>query len=126
MSNTIRSVLLIDDDHHTQAIFELLMNHYQLDFTVAKTAEEGLAYLQSNAPDVIVLDLFMPNVDGYQTLDQIRKVALNPACPVVATTAYYTTETPQEVAVRGFNGYIPKPFDGSNFLAYLTDVVNQN
>ncbi len=126
MSNTIRSVLLIDDDYHTQAIFELLMSHYQLDFAIAKSAEEGLAYLQHNTPDVIVLDLFMPSIDGYQALDRIRKMALNPACPVVATTAYYTTETPQEVAARGFDGYISKPFDGSSFLKYLTNVVNQN
>lgn len=125
MSNAQFSVLLIDDDPHVQNVFELVMSHHQLPLTVLSDAESALVYLQDHEPDVIVLDIFLPGLDGYQTLNQMKKNVLAPASCVVATTAYYTNDTEQDVFQRGFDGYLPKPFDSTKLVDYLSQITKR-
>ncbi|MBX3061562.1 MAG: response regulator [Anaerolineae bacterium] len=125
MTSQDMSVLLVDDDPHACAIFELVMNHYQLPIRVVDNAESAITYLQSNTPDIVVMDIFLPGLDGYQALKQIRKTAADPNCPVVATTAYYTNDTQQEIMNRGFDGYLPKPFDSSQLVSFLRSVAGK-
>lgn len=120
------SVLLVDDDPHACEIFDLVMKHFQFPLKVVGDAETALKYLQSNHPDVVVMDLFLPGMDGYQALDRIRKHALIPGSPIVATTAYHTNETQQEVMHRGFDGFIEKPFTPDALVPYLKSVVAKN
>ena len=118
--NELTSVLLVDDDPHSQGVFELLMKHYELPFTIVDDAESALDFLQNNTPDVVLMDIFLPGLDGYQALDRIRKMSRLPHCRIVATTAYYTHDTQEEVIRRGFDGYFAKPFD-KNLVSYLRD-----
>lgn len=111
MSNHPVTVLLVDDDPDAQSVFELVMHHYHVPFTIVGDAESALDYLQTNTPDVVLMDIFLPGLDGYQALDRIRRSALASGSRIIATTAYYTNDTQQEVIQRGFDGYVPKPFD---------------
>lgn len=125
MSQAPFSVLLVDDDPDVKNVFELVMSHHQLPLTVMTDAESALDYLRDHEPDVIVLDIFLPDLDGYQTLNQIRKQALAPSSCVVATTAYYTNDTEQDVYQRGFDGYLPKPLDTNKLVDYLTQITKR-
>ena len=116
------SVLLVDDDPHSQAVFELVMQHFNLPFSMVDDAESALTFLEANAPDIVLMDIFLPGLDGYQALDRIRRTALAPGSLIIATTAYYTHDTEQEVLQRGFDGYVPKPFD-KGLVSYLQSVV---
>lgn len=120
------SVLLVDDDPHVCAIFELVMKHHKLPLKIMGDAESALSYLMSNTPDVVVMDIFLPGIDGYQALERIRKNALAPGCRIVATTAYHTNDTQQEVVKRGFDGYLEKPFAADTIVPYLQSVVGQS
>ncbi len=117
------SVLLVDDDADACAIFRLVMNHHHLALDVVRDAESALEYLKIHTPDIIVMDIFLPGLDGYQALKQIRKAALAPGCRVIATTAYYTTDTRDEALGRGFDGYIAKPFQSHDVVPYLRSVL---
>ena len=117
------TVLLVDDDPYSQGVFELVMKHHNLPFTVVDDAESALDYLRTNTPDIVVMDIFLPGLDGYQALDRIRRMAPPPRCRVIATTAYYTPHTEQEVLKRGFDGYIAKPFD-KDLISYLETVLS--
>ena len=119
MDEPLNSVLLIDDDPHTAAIFELLMENYKIPFSVAQDSISALDYLQQHSPSVIVIDLFLPNHDGFQTLNQVCTVVNRANTRILATTAYYTKDTRNEVVRRGFDGYIPKPFVPDSILDYL-------
>lgn len=121
--NKLPTVLLVDDDPDACAIFRLVMDHHHLPVTIVPNAETAIDYLRSNSADIVVLDLFLPGLDGFQALNQIRKTALAPGSRFVATTAYYTNDTQQEVIERGFDGYIPKPFDSAGLVAYLESVM---
>ncbi len=117
------SVLLVDDDPYSQGVFELVMQHYDLPFTVVDDAETAIEYLQTNMPDIVLMDIFLPGLDGYQALDRIHQMFESRKCRIIATTAYYTHDTEQEILRRGFDGYVAKPFD-KNLVGYLEDVLN--
>lgn len=123
MSDKKMSVLLIDDDPDTRNVFQLVMSHYDLDLTVTEDAESALHILGTKTPDVIVMDIFLPGIDGYQALKQIRKNALVPKCHIVATTAYYTAETAKDVLAWGFSGYLQKPLNPIELVPYLQQFV---
>ncbi len=124
MTNKTISVLLVDDDPDTRNVFQLVMEHYEMQLTVAEDAETALNFLRANTPDVIVMDIFLPGIDGYQALHQIRKFALVPDCRVVATTAYYTADTQKDVLAWGFSGYLPKPLNPAQLVPYLQQIVH--
>ncbi|MDZ4763821.1 MAG: response regulator [Chloroflexota bacterium] len=121
----ISSILLVDDDANVRDVFQLVMKHYKLPLVVVNDAEAALDYLTTNTPDVIVLDLFLPGMDGYQALNQIRKRSLARNAKIIATTAYYTQDTEQEIFQRGFDGYLAKPIDSNELIEYLQRVVNE-
>ena len=64
MVKEMLSVLLVDDDPYSQEVFELVMTHHNLPYTVVDDAETALDYLQTNTPDVVVMDIFLPGLDG--------------------------------------------------------------
>jgi CheY-like chemotaxis protein len=117
------SVLLIDDDPDTRNMFQMVMEYHNLNLAVAEDAETAFDYLRTHSPDVIVLDIMLPGIDGYQALNQIQQSKLAPGASVVATTAYYTTDTPQELLSRGFSGYLPKPLNPSTLVPYLQRIL---
>lgn len=123
MENKAFSVLLVDDDPYACGIFQLVMDHHNLPLTIIHNAEDALNYLEANKPDVVVMDLFLPGLDGYRALERIRKAELAQAAKIVATTAYYTHDTPQEIYQRGFDGYIPKPFVATELVPYLKSLT---
>lgn len=117
-------VLLIDDDPHTRNMFQLVMDYHQITLAVAENAEDGLDMLgHAPQPDIIVMDLFLPQTDGFRALQQIREQGLAPDVPVIATTAYHTYTTPHEVAEWGFAGYLPKPLETNQLVNYLKSIA---
>lgn len=117
METVVPSILLIDDDPHACNIFQLVMDHYQLPLTIANDAETGISYLQDHTPDIVVVDLFLPGLDGYQAMRHMREMRLS--SKIIATTAYHTNDTSQEVKSRGFDGYLPKPLETDTLISHL-------
>lgn len=116
------SALLIDDDIHVQELFRMVFDHYGHTLRVASDQASALAALTDYRPDVIVLDIFLPNTDGYRVLQAIRAAHPSLGCPVVATTAYYTSDTEGEVLNHGFDGYLLKPISPQELVPYLEGV----
>ncbi len=125
MSQLPMSVLLVDDDPHVCEVFRLVMNHHHIPLTILGDAETAIDYLKDKSHDVIVMDIFLPGMDGYQALKRIRQSALVPDCRVIATTAYYTNDTEQDTINRGFDGYMPKPINSNKLVQYLQSVVDR-
>jgi DNA-binding response OmpR family regulator len=125
-SDSLMSVLLVDDDPHACALVELVMRHHNVPLAIVSDAETALDYLRSHSADVIIMDLFLPGIDGYQALSQIRRSSLANNARVIASTAYYTNDTQQEVLRWGFDGYLPKPIEAGKLVPYLRSVLHGN
>lgn len=124
MPDTPMSVLLVEDDVHTCNVVDLVMKHHHCALTVANDAESAMGYLNDHQPDVILMDIFLPGMDGYQALARIRQESAADDSAVVAITAYYTADTQQDVMQWGFNGFLPKPLNPSTLVTYLQQVVS--
>lgn len=123
MTTKTLSVLLVDDDPYVCDLFEMILQHHDLPITTFNRAAKALEYLQTNAVDVVILDLFLPEMDGYRALDAIRRLPPGQGCKIIATTSYYTQDTEQEVFNRGFDGYLPKPFTLTTLVNYLYTIA---
>lgn len=121
-SKQAMNILLIDDDAATQALVTMTLNHHGHTVVVVGSAAEAMHYVQNSAePDLILLDLYLPDGDGFTTLKSIRQVL--PTAKVVATTAYHTNKTEEEVQARGFDGYQGKPLRPGTFVQYLNEMM---
>lgn len=117
------TILLVDDDPYVCDIFQLILQHHRLPLTSFSDAPSALQYLQTHDSDVVILDLFLPEMDGYRALEAIRQLPGGQRCKIVATTAYYTQDTGQEVLKRGFDGYLPKPVVPDKLVPYLYHIA---
>lgn len=122
MADQVR-VLLVDDDPDTQSLFQDTLDHFGIELILASDEPSTLKVLDSASPDVIVLDIFLPHTDGYKLLKTIRHMPKPVMCPIIATTAYYTSDTMGNLQHQGFDGYLLKPLDPEHLATYLLKIV---
>ena len=119
-------VLLVDDDDATCDMFGIAAGNARgVELTIMHKAQDGIEFLKSNSVDIVVVDVMLPGMDGYQALDNIRRLKGGEGWPVVATTSFYTGDTQSELVSRGFDGFLPKPLRPSSIVAYLRETVGR-
>ena len=111
-----RPILIAEDMDDNYLLYKIyLEKHY--DLIRATNGEEAVSkYLECN-PDIILMDIGMPVVDGYQATDAIRQLSSD--IPIVAVTAFAYDEDRRKVMSRGFNGYLSKPLNKDELLKML-------
>lgn len=111
-----RTILIAEDMDDNYLLYKIyLEKHY--DLIRATNGEEAVSkYLKCN-PDIILMDIGMPVVDGYQATDAIRQLSSD--IPIVAVTAFAYDEDRRKVMSRGFNGYLSKPLNKDELLKML-------
>ena len=111
-----RTILIAEDMDDNYLLYKIyLEKHY--DLIRATNGEEAVSkYLECN-PDIILMDIGMPVVDGYQATDAIRQLSSD--IPIVAVTAFAYDEDRRKVMSRGFNGYLSKPLNKDDLLKML-------
>lgn len=111
-----RTILIAEDMDDNYLLYKIyLEKHY--DLIRATNGEEAVSkYLECN-PDIILMDIGMPVVDGYQATDAIRQLSSD--IPIVAVTAFAYDEDRRKVMSIGFNGYLSKPLNKDELLKML-------
>jgi len=108
----IRSVLLVDDDDDLRIIGEMaLANVGGFEVRCASGGEQALALLREHIPDVILLDVMMPGLDGPTVFLRLRDDARTASVPVIFMTAKVRAHERQAFEDLGATGVIAKPFD---------------
>lgn len=103
-------VLIAEDDEFGRAALQMMLeHHYQLIF--AKDGREAVEKYFSDSPDVVLMDIMMPLVDGYEAFDEIARNTSKPLVPIIALTARAMKDDRDELLAHGFTDYIPKPID---------------
>jgi CheY-like chemotaxis protein len=111
----IRKILLVDDDKNILTIAGIgLSDTPEWTVVTARSGEEGLAKAVAEKPDVIVLDMEMPDMDGAQVLKKLREDVRTHAIPVVFLTARAQAAELKNFMALGAAGVISKPFDPMN------------
>lgn len=117
------SVLLIDDDADARQLFHMALTHYQITCDTCSDAESAFNLLEKKTPDVIVIDIYLPDTNGYEILQIIQEGRMAPRSVMVATTAYHSSQEATRAMLSGFDAYLPKPFDVMGLGPYLKTLI---
>jgi DNA-binding NarL/FixJ family response regulator len=119
-------VLLVDDEPGVRvSVKEYLQEVGGFTVQVASNASDAWQMLQQHAPDLVISDVMMPRVDGYQFLKQLRDDPRYKALPVVFLTARGMTSDRIQGYQAGCDAYLPKPFDADELVAIVENLLER-
>ncbi len=121
-------VLLVEDDLDTLDLLSTALKQQRATVTAVSSAADALASIRISTPDIVVSDIAMPGVDGYQLIEKIRAMGFDDDrhIPVVAITAYAKEEDRQKALSSGFQTYLAKPIELSELVSAVADGVRKN
>ena len=110
-------VLIVDDEPHMLRLTELSLKKGGFDILIGRNGREALEIAAREHPDLIVMDVVMPELDGLTALRQLKENPVTAAIPVIMLTMRGQTVTRQQAAESGAAIYITKPYSPSQLLA---------
>jgi len=116
-------VLVVEDEFDSLQVASKVLQHRGIRVHTARSGDECFEILKALSPTLIVTDLAMPDVDGWAVLVAVRANPATSHIPVVAVTAYDSTNVSYNAARAGFDGYFPKPISALTFVDQLIAIV---
>jgi signal transduction histidine kinase/DNA-binding response OmpR family regulator len=107
-------ILYVEDVAYNQFLIENYLAPYEMVLQTASSGPEGIALAQSTPFDLILMDIQMPEMDGFEATERIRK--FNPRVPVIAVTAQVAEQSRERMFASGMNDYVLKPVDQHELL----------
>src|SRR5881397_907737 len=116
-------ILVIDDEVAIRDSLRMMLEYEGYDCVGAATGQEGLALAERESPDLVLLDVKMPGMDGLEVLDRLR--GMNDGVPVVVISGHGTISTAVEATKKGAFDFIEKPFASDRVLVSLRNALDQ-
>jgi DNA-binding NtrC family response regulator len=117
----MRSVLIVDDEVGIRESLKMILGKdYEL--FLAKNAEETFSEIKEHSPDVVLLDIILPDLDGLKVLERIKQN--DPNIIVIMVTATTTVKTALQAKKLGAYGYVTKPFDIDELRLIITQSLS--
>jgi two-component system phosphate regulon response regulator OmpR len=104
------AILVIDDEPQLLALLDIMLSRIGAMTTTAQTASQGLGLLYSQTFDLLILDLMLPDIDGYDILAQLRQDSRFDRLPVLILSARADPEAIEKGLELGADGYLTKPY----------------
>ncbi len=120
-----KSILVIEDTADNRQILSDLLTAAGYAMLEAEDGERGVALAAEARPDLILMDVQLPNIDGYEAT---RRIRLNPETrhiPIIAVTSYALSGEEAKAADAGCDGYVAKPFSPRAILAMVRGLLAQ-
>lgn len=118
-------ILLVDDEPGLREAVQAYLEDSGFNVNAASSANEGWDILQSYLPDLVITDIMMPQVDGYQFLQKLREDPRFKALPVVFLTAKGMTTDRIQGYQAGCDAYLSKPFDPEELVAIVENLLER-
>ncbi|OLP15630.1 DNA-binding response regulator [Leptolyngbya sp. 'hensonii'] len=118
-------LLLVDDEPGLREAVQAYLEDSGFTVRAASNAHDGWELMQQSTPDLVISDIMMPQVDGYEFLKQLREDPRYKALPVVFLTARGMTADRIQGYNAGVDAYLPKPFDPDELVAIVTNLLKQ-
>jgi CheY-like chemotaxis protein len=113
-------ILVVEDDPQNLYLVKYLLEKSGHEVVVARDGEEGVAMAKETQPDLVLMDMLLPKMDGYAATRAIKDDDAIGETNVVALTAYSMKGDRARVMEAGCAGYIPKPLDPSSFVSEIS------
>ena len=119
-----KKILVVDDDQDLQKMLKLRIEKEDLEYMPAFDGAEMLKILKEKKPDVILLDIMLPKMDGYTALREMRKEDRFKDVPVIVLTGKEKQKVGDLFALEKIAYFIEKPFDSKDLLGKIKELVN--
>ena len=115
----VPTILVVEDNALNLELVRDVLTSAQMKVVEAHSAHEGLAVAAEIKPDLILLDIRLPGMDGYAMLERLKANSVTGSIPVVALTAQAMVGDREQALAAGFSDYIPKPIDTRTLAAQV-------
>lgn len=119
-------VLIVEDNEKNRKLIRDLLQAKRYLTIESETAEEGLRLAEERKPALVLMDIQLSGMDGITAMKQLKAMPATRTIPVMAITASAMTHNRETMLSEGFDGYQPKPFNLSEFLADVGRLIGQS
>ena len=118
-------ILIVEDNEKNRKLVRDVLTYTGYRLAEAETGEEGVRLAKALRPDLVLMDIQLPGINGIAALGQIRDDPTIRDTPVIAVTASAMTQDRQKIMAAGFDGYQSKPINVKDFLAAVRAMLDQ-
>jgi two-component system cell cycle response regulator DivK len=116
-------ILIIEDNERNMYMETYLLEFHGYKIFQARNGFEGIELAQKEKPDLILLDIQLPKMDGYTVAKELKKNKDTAAIPIVAVTSYAMAGDREKVMKAGCKGYLEKPINPDTFVADVVQFI---
>jgi two-component system cell cycle response regulator DivK len=117
------TVLVVEDNPKNLKLIKAVLEFSGFEVIEAVSGEEGVRLAGEASPDLILMDLQLPGIDGAEALRQIRTAQVGPEVPVVAVTAFAMADDRERAFASGVDGYVEKPISARALPQQVRDFI---
>jgi len=114
-----RHILVVEDQEDNRQIVRDLLTANDYEMTEAENGEEALVAVTKDRPDLILMDIQLPVMDGYEVTRRIKADPSLSSIPVIAVTSYALSGDEEKARAAGCDDFVPKPFSPRQLLAKI-------
>ncbi len=115
----MKRIVVVEDNEKNMYLIGFILRNNGYEVIEAWTGEEGIELAIKEKPDLILMDIQLPGIDGLETTKRIRESEANGQTPIVALTSFAMIGDREKALKAGFTGYLEKPINPNTFMASL-------
>ena len=120
-----KRILVVEDHRDNRQILRDLLTSADFEVIEAEDGEAGLAAAAAHRPDLILMDIQLPGLDGYEATRRIKADAALHAIPVIAVTSYASSSDVEKARAAGCDAFVSKPFSPRQLLAEVREYLSR-
>ena len=118
-----KKILVIDDEEDMQKLLKIRFEQESFIVITAGDGEAGIKAAELEVPDLILMDIMMPKMDGYSCLKEIRKISKIKDTPILMLSGKEEEKIKDLFAFQKISGYVEKPFELDNLVAKIKEIL---
>jgi CheY-like chemotaxis protein len=120
-----KRILLVEDNEVNMRLVKLTLKNQDYDFLEATNGEDAIELANSHRPDLIILDIQLPKMDGYAVARAIKNLEAVKNIPIIALTAHAMKGDEERVLASGCDAYVSKPLDTNHFRGLVKSFLQK-
>lgn len=120
----MHDILVVDDNAINRQLAVYLLKKGGYKVYEAESGDQAFEFLDKTIPDIILLDIQLPEMDGVEVLKRLRSNGSTKDITIIALTAYTMRGDKEKFEAAGFDGYLPKPIEPRTFAKQILDIYN--
>ena len=119
-----KKILVVDDSETNLLLLRAVLEDAGYEVKLINDSYQAVKYVEEQQPDLVLLDLLMPGMDGFEFMIQLKEEKTRLSLPIIVVTAYDSRDNTQKAIDLGATDVINKPIDISDFLSKVEQIVN--